>query len=668
MRKIIFPIILIIIAQIFLLSAGFAEQPTVIATLDKDTATVNEELHLIVRVENSKGSIPPPKMPSLQGFDIIYYGRTSQFKFVNGKTQSITEFAYVLTPKAAGQFVIQPIKVVVGGVERESGFVRVTVTEKPGTAVPQQSTLAQNPASQGSSGATSPRPTLPQYPALPAGQQQPSTYQQPPMSQPAAAGSKGTVSDMGNDQIFLRAQTNKMTVYANEQVLLGYSLFTMLDTRYEGFTEEPETSGFWIEEFPMEQEVTQETETVNRKRYVRADIRKMALFATAPGTYTIKPGVIKASVQMQEQSSSMFDEFFNDSFFANGGFFARRVEKQLTAPPIQIMVKPLPEAGKPQSFKGAVGNFRMSTIVEKRVVKQNEALTLTVTIEGEGNIETISPPVVPDIPDAKTYASDTKTQLFRLKDVIGGKKTFEIVVVPGREGEFVIPSLEFSFFNPTSSQYIVLRSDRSQIKVEKSNQPPPVIPREILNAQMDERRKAVKRESEDIQFIKESVRPGSGARMFDWMRGFGIANVLATLFYIAAVLLRKRNEFFEQNVSFKRKLFARKIAVQGIARLEKLEKQSHKDKDAHWKFYEEAAKLLDQYLADKLNLSSHGITRSLVEQALSREKVERAVVDEINHFYDICDRVRFGRIEQADEDPKLMMKALKQMMNVLEKL
>ena len=70
----------------------------------------------------------------------------------------------------------------------------------------------------------------------------------------------------------------------------------------------------------------------------------------------------------------MIDNFIqsNDSFFSNTGIFSRRVDKILKAQPISVVVKPLPDADKPKSFNGTVGEFRMTSTVDKRSINQNE--------------------------------------------------------------------------------------------------------------------------------------------------------------------------------------------------------------------------------------------------------------------------------------------------------
>ena len=622
-----------------------ADEPKLSVSLDRQTTSVNEEVHLNIKITGVRGNLQAPRLPTLESFEIFYSGRASHFSFINGRSESMTEFNYVLIPKTPGRFVIQPIEVNIEG--------RVYRTDQLEIDVEQNQTVS---AFQGVV------PTARQPISSSVGT--PFPQAQPGSSQPMPSGSTSSQA-LPNDldeNIFLKVLPSQLTVYTNQQLLLMYSLFTRYDTRYEGFDEEPQTSGFWMEEFPMDQNVGRDTEMVGGKKYVRADVKKMALFPTAPGQYTIKPGTIKTSVQIEQKNNSLFDEFFNDSFFNGQGLFTRRIDKRFTPPPIQILVKPLPEAGKPPSFKGAVGDFRMSTTVDKRVVDQNQAVTLQMTIEGEGNIETLTHPEVPAIQGTKIYDSDTKTQLFRLQNVIAGKKTFEILFIPSEAGELSIPSLEFSFFNPKLERYVVLKSDPYQIKVNTSLTPPPPVPQGVLNEGLGNEKKTIHLESEDIQYIKEKILSREHSLLpttLFWLTAVDIGITVLCLTFFA---FRKREEYLDQNVSLKRMLFAKRNAVRGLKHLEQLAKSSKEPET----FFEESAKALNQYLAGKLNLSPQGLTQRLIETKLKERGATLELIQKIQEVYEQCDLVRFGRIDSGLEGRAAMLESIKEIISRMD--
>ncbi len=629
----------------------FAEDAQVSASVDHDHVQVDQEIHLNIRVSGIRGSIQAPQLPSLEGFEIFYSGRSSRYSFINGHSEAMTEFNYVLIPKTPGRFVLLPVEVKTGDRTYQTNQIQLTVEGAANvpTLQPQPQTMAQArrlPTSRPTA-MSSPQGMLPSQPT--------------PMSSTSSPGSPSSDIDKN---LFLKVTPSQLTAYTNQQLVLVYSLYTRYDTRYEGFVEEAETSGFWIEEFPMDPNIGKDTETINGKRFVRADVKKVALFPTAPGQYEIKPGVVKTSVQIEEPDNSMLDEFFKDSFFNSSGMFGRRIEKLLSPPPIRIQVKPLPEQGKPESFKGAVGDFRMATNVDKRVVSQNEAVTLQIALEGEGNIETLTAPVLPEIRDTKIYESDTQTQLFKAQNVIAGKKSFEIVVIPGEAGELIIPNIEFSFFNPKLERYVVLKSDSYKIKVNPSSTPPPQTPKDFIKG---EDKKSIRLESEDIQYIKEKISMDHPSSKSIPIFALSFFNSALTLFCVALAFVRRRNEYLDQNVSLKRTLFAKKFAARGLNRLNQLAKLAAKDGQSDESFFDESAKILNQYLSDKLNLSTYGLTQDLIEQHLFDRKVNPDIVQKIQNCYSICDRVRFGKMGAVGINREAMIHEIREIIYALER-
>ncbi|MBI1978040.1 MAG: protein BatD [Candidatus Omnitrophica bacterium] len=643
----------VFVGVFFLTRVAFSDEPQLAATLDKQTTRVNEEIHLNVKISGVRGSLQAPHVPPLNGFEVFYSGRSSRFSFINGRSESLTEFNYVLIPRNPGRFLLQPIEVTIGDQVYRTNQLQIQVEDGQRVPVPTTPPPFLQRASRPTTATSAQGPSYPtSAPPLPQSQQNQS---------PA-------ISDRELDEnIFLRVVPSQLTVYQNQQLILTYSLYTRYDTRYEGFVEEPETSGFWIEEFPMDPNLGRDTEVLKGKKYVRADVKKLALFPTAPGQYQIKPGIAKTSVQIEQRPSSLFDEFFNDSFFTGSGLFARRVEKILAPPAVQVVVKPLPEVGKPSGFKGAVGDFRMATSIDKRTINQNEAVTLQISLEGEGNIETLERPVLSEIKDTKIYEADTQTQLFRAQNVIAGKKTFEVVLIPSEAGELVIPSVGFSFFNPKIERYVTLKSDAYKVKVNPSKNPPAALPKELLRGELGEGKKSIRLESEDIQYIKERLPVREKPFLFALIFGLGIVNTALTLSSIGIVAYRKRSEYLDQNISLKRKLFAKRYATQGLKKLDRLMKSSGAKGQTDETFFEESAKILSQYLADRFNLSAHGLTQDLIERKMESHGLTAEVLQKVRICYETCDQVRFGHIGLSEADREAMVRQIRVIIYELEK-
>ena len=88
--------------------------------------------------------------------------------------------------------------------------------------------------------------------------------------------------------------------------------------------------------------------------------------------------------------------FFRDPFGRNATF-------NVTSDAIKIRVDPLP-SGAPSDFKGAVGQFAMSTAVDKKTTRTNEPVSIKVTLSGTGNIKLLEGPAVELPPDFEQYS------------------------------------------------------------------------------------------------------------------------------------------------------------------------------------------------------------------------------------------------------------------------
>ncbi len=612
-----------------------AEDVQVNSSLDKRSVSVGEEVHLTIRISGAQGNIQAPRLAAIKNFDTYYTGRASHLTFINGESSSSVEFSYSLVPRQAGKYTLAPVEVFVNSQRYTTPAAEIEVSGGNNSA---QSASPSSSAQAPQMGWTPPPPAA-----------------NAPAAQEPALGYRPE-----DDNIYIKAWVDKTSIYPNEQVLLTYSLYTRYDTRLEGFEEEPQVSGFWIEEFPMEREVRRETVRVDGKRYVKADVRKMALFPTAPAEYTIQPGVLKASIRQEAQQSSVFDEFFDDSFFSGGSFFARRENRILKPPPIHITVKPFPEEGKPESFQGATGNFRISAGIDKAAVKQNEPVTLKLTIEGEGNIETLNRPKTPEIPGFKVYDADATSQLFKTGNVIGGRKTFEIVYVPLEAGNQKIPSLEFSFFNPIQAKYVTLRTNEFNLNVAPSEQkfklPEALTRQEVL-------KKEVKVEDRDIRFIHERL-PAAGSRRASsrFFNFLVVADIFMTLLVAFGMMRDRREKIFARDVSLKRRSAARSRAE---SRMRKL-KASRENPGV---YFEEVEKIMTQYLADKFNISAYGTTRYDLEQKLETSLgAEDPLLKEVRDLYSFCEEARFARAEVPEHNQAKALKTLRDTVARMERL
>ena len=152
----------------------------------------------------------------------------------------------------------------------------------------------------------------------------------------------------------------------------------------------------------------------------------------------------------------------------------RMIRKQLKlqSDPLKITVKPLPSEGKPVSFKGAIGSFKISMDAEPLKLTQGDPISLTLDIEGVGNFPGVTMPDLQDTKGWKPYpARKFENNDRRTNRTVG--LTFTQVLVPLAMKE-EIPPFEFTYFDPDQEKYITLKTDAIPIEVSPSAAPVPV--------------------------------------------------------------------------------------------------------------------------------------------------------------------------------------------------
>ena len=258
---------------------------------------------------------------------------------------------------------------------------------------------------------------------------------------------------------------NKKKVYQNEPVIVTYKLYTRVDVSSYGFSKLPGTTGFWTESFDTPQRPELATEVLEGKQYRVATLKKMALFPMSAGTKTIDPMGVECEVRVsRKRSRSMFDDFFNDSFF-----FGRTERKEILSKPVNIQVMPLPSEGKPENYTGVVGQFALTGRVDKTETKTNEAITYKVKISGQGNIRTLPEPVIYFPPDFEVYPPKKTEKIERTGNTISGHKTYEYILVPRIAGLQKIKPIQLSVFDTKARAYKTLSTKEILIDVAKGS-------------------------------------------------------------------------------------------------------------------------------------------------------------------------------------------------------
>ncbi len=643
MKKILFTfLVLLVFSSGPSIAATPDEALNVTITFDRKSIDIDEEIRMKIIIEGTAGGLERPRIPQLKGFNVYYLGRSSEIAIINGKKRAHTEFTFTLVPLTAGKFTIPPIEVEVGSSTYRTAPAQIEVLGKAGQ-------LTNPKAHQASQLSPQPYSAPSQSPA-------PSAVRAPGSPDFVPAAQEG-------DEIFMKAWVNRSEVFVGEQVTLTYSIYYRTDATLERFEEEPITTGFWTEEFPAERRPTKRVVKVGGLKYETSDFRKIALFPTRSGIFGVEPGTVRAMVIEHPKGRNRYvDDFFGDSFFKSGGFFARKTPRILRANPIKITAKPLPEKGKPVSFRGAVGDYRFEAVLNKRSVRQNEPLALSLTVEGAGNVETIERPDLPTLEGVKIFETDSSSQVSPDFNIIQGRKTYELTLIPSQEGMLTIPPIEFSYFNPGTRSYHVQKSKSFKVKVEKGDPSYTyTVPEQIA---VD--KKTLEIEESGIHFIRQKDDDNT-LLVYEPITN-RILSGLAGLLTIATLVLfwnHRKELFYSQHKGLKRRLKAQGRALRGIRKLKGLTRDQSEEKRKE--FFAQAHQVMSEYLADKFNVSAGGLTLTEIEAQMEHFAIEDEVQKQIKDFYEVTDRARFALNLISEDEGRNLIKILEGMVKRLEK-
>jgi hypothetical protein len=133
-----------------------------------------------------------------------------------------------------------------------------------------------------------------------------------------------------------------------------------------------------------------------------------------------------------------------------GGAEIRQTE--LHPNPLAVRILPLPEAGRPEGYAGAVGSFTLAASVRPVEVAAGEPVTLTMDLRGSGTIGALAAPALPADDSFKVYeAKLTRKELGG--EAAGGRLVFEQVLVPRSTAATSVPAVTFSYFDPAQRSY-----------------------------------------------------------------------------------------------------------------------------------------------------------------------------------------------------------------------
>ena len=507
--------------------------------------------------------------PSFEGFRIIA-GPSQQVSqsWVNGKSSFEKTYSYYLLPQQKGNLVIRQASIEYNGQIYKTSPIRINVT---------------------------------------------SAVEQPK--------DPNDTQISANDNIYLVADISKTNPYINEPITVVYKLYFSYNIGITNWREldKPKYNDFWSQNIDIKQLVGEEG-MFKGEKYRFVVLRKTVLYPQKSGKLVIEPLSLDIDVQLPTNHRDMF-----------GRVVVTNGNKRVSAGAKTIAVKPLPEAGKPEDFSGAVGKFDFRVTPSKTNLKNGESLDLVVSVTGSGNMKlfNLPKPVVPNSLEMYDAIRDEKVNT--TLSGMSGKISDSYTIIPQFKGNYPIKPMQFSYFDLGSGKYKTISSPEIVVNVldgpTDSNQvatPTPGVVKNTISS--SEQFKYIKLESNLVSMRSEDF---FGSSIF-----YGLL-FLPFLMLPLIVLFKKKKDAIDSDVFGNRIKMNNRLAKKYLS-------EAKKQINNKEPFYVALEKAMHNFLKAKLHIETSEMSKSNIQELLlSRNASPETVIDFIA-LTENCELARFA--------------------------
>lgn len=597
-----------------------------------------------------------PSAELFKDFDIVggpYQSWNTQVSISNGRTVQSRSLSltYVLQPKHTGTLNIPSASAKdAAGHTYQSNALQIQVVQ--GSLAQQQRQQQQrnyDPFAEEDPFAALLQQRQRQLQAL--RQQQSLQQQQPAQPQKPV--------DLGKD-LFIKVTVDKSKVHVGEQITASYKLYARVPMNVN-ISKLPSLNGFWTQDFEMPKgNMKPVEEIVDGKKYQVFTLKKSALFPQQTGSLELDPaeadGVARIIQQTRQRnpfgddpfglgSLLMSDPFFDDAIF--GGSAYRDVKVHLKSTPVKITVTALPDKDKPADFGDAVGNFAVSSKIDKTDITTDDVVNLSFTIKGTGNLKLIQAPRLnlpnglssldPQILDTITGRTTT----------ISGSKIITYPITPNTVGDYTIPGISFTYFDPQAQRFVTQETTPFTIHVKQGK-----------NYKKDtDSRIAIK----DIHNINNAPlkKLSFNSKPIFFTVTYWSSYAVPLFAFIGLVVWRRREDELSKDIALLKNKRANKVALKRLATAQKLLQQNQSKP-----FYEEVSKAIWLYLSDKLNIPLSTLSRETAWEILNSKHVPIEMQNRIENVVSNCETALYAGLSGSSQ----MTNTYKDAVGVISKL
>ena len=427
---------------------------------------------------------------------------------------------------------------------------------------------------------------------------------------------------IANNKIHVTANLSKTSPYLNEAITVEYRLYVAPRTGVSNWREvdNPEFNGFWSQNIDTKsREVFKGTYNGEEYRYVI--LRRSVLYPQKTGDLKIEPLSLDVAIDVP---SGQYDFF--------GRPLSRQVRKTISTGTKTVSVKALPLEGRPDNFTGAVGNFSFKSSTDKTSLDANESLNLTVEVSGNGNLKLFELPSINLPSSLEVYEPEHNENVNTYITGMQGKTNDTYTIVPQFKGKYPIPSIDFSYFDPSTETYKTISSQ--EIIIDVINGP---LATENTIVEENASQKTSKNPKEFLDIKTSTTFASTEQKPFFKSTGFWNALLLPLLAIPLALIIRRKREDYLADVSGNKSRKANKLSRKYLGAA----KRNLGDKVP---FYLALEKALHNYLKAKLRIETSEMTKEKIVDLLANKNVSEETIVQFVSILESCEQARYSPI------------------------
>ena len=321
-----------------------------------------------------------------------------------------------------------------------------------------------------------------------------------------------------------------------------------------------------------------------------------------------------------------------------GDWVQANVMVDLNSNQLVFNVKDLPIQGKPKNFSGAVGNFNLVVQSNKKKVKAGETINASVEIVGKGNLKAIAVPKIELDPALEVYNTENKDNT----NSTGGSIGTDYTIIPQYKGNYQIPSLSFSFFNPELGQYITKSSQPIPIEVTTGAERPKDLEKIVASKANTKTEVADNAPILHFQPLKEKFTTQNHwfSDMFLWF----IMLLSIIMIPVIVILYRKKQNYQETKA---------KDPYQWVKKYVEEARQYLVVEDST-AFYTAIENALFWFLSDKFKMNRTDFSINNIEQKLREKSVAETKIAQIQQILTVCNTQKYAPMQSQHSQKEIL--------------